>query len=239
MYFVASVAIYHKFGVIYGTLSCVIMWYFLARHFLQWSVVVPRHRFLYGTTIGAIISIMLMFFYRSYTVASFGSKIAFFTIFVLILFQTIKLNYFKPTSLKAWTPNEMINFVIEDCKKEFQEQPVEASGGPKSKLSSPSYKLCWVCFTVVRGSSSHNCSSTSTMPKSSHCRHCQKCIVDRDHHNPMLNNCIGDGNRQSYCFLLILAAIWSLLYAIFDLYYQYSVLCPNSRGWVNFFFLST
>lgn len=45
---------------------------------------------------------------------------------------------------------------------------------------------------------------TLVQPKSKHCRRCDKCVADFDHHCAFLNNCIGSRNYR--CFLALLCA---------------------------------
>ena len=43
-------------------------------------------------------------------------------------------------------------------------------------------------------------------PRSSHCRHCNRCIQRFDHHCPLLGTCIGEGNYRSYIAFVSLSA---------------------------------
>jgi len=56
---------------------------------------------------------------------------------------------------------------------------------------------------------------TRKLPRSSHCKFCDNCVVDWDHHCRFVGNCIGARNHKSFVvFLLLSAASTALLVAV-------------------------
>ena len=51
-------------------------------------------------------------------------------------------------------------------------------------------------------------------PGVSHCFDCENCIIDKDHHCPMLNTCIGRNNIKSYMYFLLSDLILNMYFTV-------------------------
>ncbi|ESO04776.1 hypothetical protein HELRODRAFT_191722 [Helobdella robusta] len=51
------------------------------------------------------------------------------------------------------------------------------------------------------------------VPRSHHCRKCQRCVMKMDHHCPWINNCVGHKNHANFFFFLFITPI-ACLHAI-------------------------
>ncbi|KAG0575767.1 hypothetical protein M758_5G031300 [Ceratodon purpureus] len=47
-------------------------------------------------------------------------------------------------------------------------------------------------------------------PNAHHCRSCQCCVVDMDHHCPFIGNCVGANNHQHFLLFLLFASVSGL-----------------------------
>jgi len=67
-------------------------------------------------------------------------------------------------------------------------------------------KYCWVCQTEVHLNSMH-------------CKYCDKCVSNFDHHCMWLNTCIGSENYKTFCYTVIYLVFFSATHALALLLY--------------------
>ncbi|KAL5460537.1 hypothetical protein EMCRGX_G033989 [Ephydatia muelleri] len=94
------------------------------------------------------------------------------------------------------------------------DQAVKLIGNPAAwtdyqDLYNPIYNMCHTCKTV-------------RPPRSKHCRQCNKCVHEFDHHCPWIDNCVGKKNRVPFTIFLIVLTGTGLfgaffLYKVFEL----------------------
>lgn len=76
-----------------------------------------------------------------------------------------------------------------------------ASWGDYSDMHNPIYNMCHACKTV-------------RPVRAKHCRQCDRCVEDFDHHCPWIDNCVGKKNRVPFTLFLRLLVI-KMLFAFF------------------------
>ncbi|KAK0530527.1 Eukaryotic peptide chain release factor GTP-binding subunit [Tilletia horrida] len=92
---------------------------------------------------------------------------------------------------------------------------------PEDPLAVPLPRIIRVRESDIKVKWCETC-GTYRAPRSSHCRPCDNCVEDIDHHCTFLNNCIGRRNYASFFAFLVfcvLAGFWILALCVVHLYY--------------------
>ena len=76
--------------------------------------------------------------------------------------------------------------------------------------------LCPTCLVICKDSQFH-------------CMRCDKCVVDGDHHNGLIMNCVGRGNRRFFVLFCFLCFVISLIYVSAGFFVQ-RVVCDSPEG---------
>ncbi|KAM3283634.1 protein S-acyltransferase 11-like [Capsicum chacoense] len=72
-------------------------------------------------------------------------------------------------------------------------------------------------------------------PRARHCRSCGMCILDMDHHCPLIGNCVGATNHRSFIIFLISAIISTIYVSIISVYAAFHFWPPLSDKPIHFF----
>ncbi|CAD6903166.1 unnamed protein product [Tilletia laevis] len=92
---------------------------------------------------------------------------------------------------------------------------------PEDPLAIPLPRIIRVRDTDIKVKWCETC-GTYRAPRTSHCRPCDNCVEDIDHHCTFLNNCIGRRNYASFFAFLVfcvLAGFWCIALCVLHLYY--------------------
>ncbi len=83
-------------------------------------------------------------------------------------------------------------------------------------LLKPSERLCDTCFIVRH-------------LRMKHCRMCDLCVPEFDHHCMWINNCVGKGNHRAFIVFLLMTilGLWSSLWAIFGFLFCFQYWPPS------------
>lgn len=74
-------------------------------------------------------------------------------------------------------------------------------------------------FSVVGSSSYCNICDVYTRPGTEHCKDCEVCIVEYDHHCPWTSKCIGKGNLMFF-YMFLASLLVCFIYGIFTMAMQ-------------------
>jgi hypothetical protein len=171
----------------------------LARWVLQWQIIRHRGRTLVGAYAALLAVTFLHHIAYISTSASFTANIFFVVFFSLSVLLAIKLHRTRPTCLKPVDRGVLVSSVISCAQAEGN---TYGAHGTHEYRREPKYydrpDICGACIADRRFSSMH-------------CEECGQCVVGQSLHFPLLDVCIGEGNRRLYCSYLLSTGLYFAL----------------------------
>ena len=73
---------------------------------------------------------------------------------------------------------------------------------PKKRWPSSQYRSYYYCYS---------CRSWSRYSQSQHCRRCNMCVLERDHHCVVIGTCVGQKNRRVFVIFLLESCLTAFL----------------------------
>lgn len=59
----------------------------------------------------------------------------------------------------------------------------------------------------------------SRPPRAKHCRICNRCVRRFDHHCPLIDNCVGDGNKREFVVFLVFSSVMGICFCSISILY--------------------
>lgn len=171
----------------------------LARWVLQWTIIRHRGRTMVGAY-GALLAVTFLHHiaYIS-TSTSFTANVFFTGFFLVSVLLGIKLHGTRPTCLKPADRGVLASAVVSCAQGEGY---IHGAHGTTEYRREPQYydlpDICGACIADRRFSSMH-------------CEECGHCVVGQSLHFPLLDVCIGEGNRRLYCGYLAITGLYFAL----------------------------
>ena len=158
-----------------------------------------------GSMIGTYVSIFLAYHqYIAHHVSQYVNVIMLLLVISTSIFYALVVRS-KPKYIQTSTQADR-NMVLDKLILD------DASEGDEAKNS-----LCSLCLVEGR-------------KHSFHCAKCNRCVLDIDHHNSVVMNCIGRGNRRLFVMFVGSSFLCFAWFLIMALYTQGNEYCKESKG---------
>lgn len=166
------------YSIVYGSILHV----FIFRFLLQQSLIKQRAEFFFGVTLAMIASQLLGYnlyivpYVSTYTSLGLILPIAFAYTQLMLSFRIT-----KPQHLTCLSSTELARQIIVTSPAEGpQEIDLDAERNDPYDLKKKPPRICTVCMVDKRLATTH-------------CKYCDLCVIGLDHHDQLLNNCVGKG----------------------------------------------
>ena len=196
----------------YGVLYWLIFLFLPNNQFCQPTIEIGDSRAIVGSTLGAYTSVFLA--YHQY-IAHHVSQYVNVIMSILILSTSILyalLIRSKPKYIQTSTQA--------DRSMVLDKLILDGATGDESEDKN---SLCPTCLVDHR-------------KHSYHCPRCDRCVLDIDHHNATVMNCIGRGNRRLFVSFVCFSSLTFAWFVIMALYTQGNEYCKDSNGVLFGFF---